>query len=165
MRSLIRVGLRPSRNARLSFSVQLMLVFFWIIYALFLLFSEKDLNDRNFLYYTFLFLAICYLCYILAQNTSIFGMQAYFEITPDYIVQKQGHFRKKIVIPFAEVAAMHIATFALKLTLKNGEQQLLDLKLIRRRRNLKLIKEQLYNMALKFDIALTEGAISRADQS
>jgi len=161
MRSLIRVGLRPSRNARLSFGVQLMLVFFWIIYALFLIFSENPTNDRNFFYYVFLALAVGYLFYILSQNTSIFGTQAYFEITPDYIVQKQGHFRKKIVIPFAQVTAMHIATFALRLTMKNGEQQMLDLKLIRRRRNLKLIKEQLHNMALKFDIDLTEGPNNR----
>lgn len=161
MRSLIRVGLRPSRNARLSFGVQLALVFFWIIYALFLIFSESPTNDSNFFYYIFLVLAIGYLCYILSQNTSIFGTQAYFEITPDYIVQKQGHFRKKIVIPFAQVAAMHIAAFALRLTMKNGEQQMLDLKLIRRRRNLKLIKEQLHNMALKFDIDLTEGPNNR----
>jgi hypothetical protein len=141
--------------------VQLALVFFWIIYALFLIFSENPTNDRNFFYYIFLILAIGYLCYILSQNTSVFGTQAYFEITPDYIVQKQGHFRKKIVIPFAGVSAMHIAAFALKLTMKNGEQQMLDLKLIRRRRNLKLIKEQLHNMALKFDIDLTEGPNSR----
>lgn len=161
MRSLIRVGLRPSRNARLSFGVQLALVFFWIIYALFLIFSENPTNDRNFFYYIFLALAIGYLCYILSQNTSIFGTQAYFEITPDYIVQKQGHFRKKIVIPFAQVAAMHVATFALRLTMKTGEQQMLDLKLIRRRRNLKLIKEQLHNMALKFDIEITEGPNNR----
>lgn len=161
MRSLIRVGLRPSRNARLSFGVQLALVFFWIIYALFLVFSENPTNDRNFFYYIFLTLAVGYLFYILSQNTSIFGTQAYFEITPDYIVQKQGHFRKKIVIPFAEVASMHIATFALRLTMKTGEVQMLDLKLIRRRRNLKLIKEQLHNMALKFDIEVTEGPNNR----
>ncbi|KAA5548555.1 hypothetical protein [Adhaeribacter rhizoryzae] len=161
MRSLVRVGLRPSRNARLSFGVQLMLVFFWIISALFMLFGDNPTNDNNFLYYLFLILALGYLCYILSQNTSVFGTQAYFEITPDYIVQKQGHFRKKIVIPLAEIAAMHIATFALKLTMKNGERHLLDLKLIRRRRNLKLIKEQLHNMALKFDIELTEGPNNR----
>lgn len=106
MRSLVRVGLRPSRNGRLSFGVQLALVFFWILYAAFLIFSDNPTNDRNFLAYTFLTLAVGYLLYILAQNTSIFGSQAYFEITPYYIVQKQGHFRKKIVIPFQEVATM-----------------------------------------------------------
>jgi hypothetical protein len=156
MRSLVHVGLRPSRNAKLSFGMQLMLVFFWIVYALFLAFTDSPTNDRNFLNYVFLVLALGYLIYILAQNTSIFGTQAYFEITPDYIVQKQGHFRKKIVIPFQDVAALHLATFALKLTMKNGEHYLLDLKLVRRRRNLKLIKEALRNMALKFDFDLTE---------
>lgn len=156
MRSLVRVGLRPSRNARLSFGVQMMLVFFWIIYALFLIFSDNPTNDHNFFYYIFLILAVAYLLYILAQNTSIFGNQAYFEITPAYIVQKQGHFRAKIVIPFSDIAAMHITSFALRLTMKDKSTQLLDMKLIRRRRNLKQIKEQLRLMALKFDIELTE---------
>jgi SepF-like predicted cell division protein (DUF552 family) len=45
--------------------------------------------------------------------------------------------------------------------MQNGENQILDLKLIRKRRNLKQIKEQLRNMALKFDFDLTEGNFSR----
>ncbi|WP_026463263.1 hypothetical protein [Adhaeribacter aquaticus] len=157
MRSLVRVGLRPSRNGRLSFGVQLALVFFWILYAAFLIFSDNPTNDRNFLAYTFLTLAVGYLLYILAQNTSIFGSQAYFEITPYYIVQKQGHFRKKIVIPFQEVATMHISGFALRFVMKDGHKQMLDLKLIRKRKNLDQIIEHLRNMALKFDLEFTEG--------
>lgn len=161
MRSLVRVGLRPSRNARLSFGVQLMLVFFWIIYALFMIFSDNPTNDRNYLFYVFLLLAVGYLIYILAQNTSIFGTQAYLEITPDYIVQKQGHFRPKTVIPFQEVTSLHISALALTMMMKNGEKQMLDLRLVRKRKNLKQIKEQLRNMALKFDFDLTEGNVTR----
>jgi len=160
MRSLVRVGLRPSRHAKLSFGVQLMLVFFWIISALFLIFADNPTNDQNFFYYVFLVLAIGYLVYIVAQNTSIFGTQAYFEITPAYIVQKQGHFRPKIVIPLSEVAAMHISALALRLKMKDGTQQMLDLRLIRKRKNLKQIKEHLRNMALKFDFSLTEGNVN-----
>jgi len=160
MRSLVRVGLRPSRHAKLSFGVQLMLVFFWIISAIFLIMAENPANDHNFFYYVFLILAIGYLLYTLAQNTSIFGTQAYFEITPAYIVQKQGHFRPKIVIPLSEVAAMHISALALRLKMKDNTQQMLDLRLIRKRRNLKQIKEQLRNMALKYDFVLTEGNIT-----
>src|SRR5687767_2130988 len=115
MRSLVRVGLRPSRNSRLSFGMQLLLVFFWILYAGFMIFSDNPANDRNFVYYIFLLLALGYLIYILAQNTSVFGTQAYFEITPDYIVQKQGHFRPKVVIPLQEVATMHISALALNM--------------------------------------------------
>lgn len=95
MKSLVRVGLRPSRNARISFGVQLALVFFWLIYALFLLFTESPTNDRHFVHYIFLAFAVGYLIYILAQNTPVFGTQSYFEITPAYIVLKRGHFRPK----------------------------------------------------------------------
>lgn len=157
MKSLVRVGLRPSRNARISFGVQLALVFFWLIYALFLLFTESPTNDSHFVHYVFLTFALGYLIYILAQNTPIFGTQSYFEITPDYIVLKHGHFRPKSIYSFEEVAAMHLAPLALRLTMKNGEKHLIDLKIISRRKNLKKIKEQLHNMALKFDIDLTEG--------
>jgi len=162
MRSLVRVGLRPSRHAKLSFGVQLMLVFFWIISALFLILAESPSVDQNYFYYVFLVLAIGYLIYILAQNTSIFGTQAYFEITPAYIVQKQGHFKPKIVIPLSDVAAMHISALALRLNMKDGTQQMLDLRLIRKRKNLKQIKEHLRNMALKYDFNLTEGSITHS---
>lgn len=160
MRSLVRVGLRPSRNARLSFGMQLLLVFFWIVYALFMVFSDNPTNDSNFLYYIFLLLACGYLIYILAQNTSIFGTQAYFEITPDYIVQKQGHFRPKVIVPLQDVETMHISALALNMVMKDGGKQILDLKLIRKRKNLKQIKEQLRKMALKFDFNLTEGNVA-----
>ena len=162
MRSLVRVGLRPSRHAKLSFGVQLMLVFFWIISALFLILAESYSVDQNYFYYVFLVLAIGYLIYILAQNTSIFGTQAYFEITPAYIVQKQGHFKPKIVIPLSDVAAMHISALALRLNMKDGTQQMLDLRLVRKRKNLKQIKEHLRNMALKYDFDLTEGSINNS---
>ncbi len=160
MKSLVRVGLRPSRNARLSFGVQLALVFFWIIYALFLLFTESPTNDSHFFHYVFLTFAVGYLLYILAQNTPIFGTQSYFEITPDYIVLKRGHFRPKTIYSFEEVAELHIASLSLRLLLKSGERHIIDLKIISRRKNLKKIKEQLRIMALKFDFDLTEGQIS-----
>lgn len=157
MKSLVRVGLRPSRNARISFGVQLALVFFWLIYALFLLLTESPTNDRHFFHYIFVAFALSYLLYILSQNTPIFGTQSYLEITPDYIVVKRGHFRSKAVYSFEEVARMHLAPLALRLTMKNGEKHLIDLKIISRRKNLQKIKAQLHNMALKFDIDLTEG--------
>jgi hypothetical protein len=157
MKSLVRVGLRPSRDARISFGVQLALVFFWLAYALFLLFTESPTNDRHFVHYIFLAFAFGYFIYILAQNTSIFGTQSYLEITPAYIVLKRGHFRPKAVYSFEEVERMHLAPLALRLTMKNGEKHLIDLKIVSRRKNLQKIKAQLHNMALKFDIDLTEG--------
>jgi fumarate reductase subunit C len=160
MKSLVRVGLRPSRNARLSFGVQLALVFFWLIYTLFLLFTESPTNDRHFVHYIFLAFALGYLIYILAQNTSLFGTQSYFEITPAYMVLKHGHFRPKTIYSFEDVTRMHLAPLALRLTTKDGKKHLIDLKIVSRRKHLKKIKEQLHNMALKFDIDLTEGQTS-----
>ncbi|MDQ4139091.1 MAG: hypothetical protein M3142_01070 [Bacteroidota bacterium] len=155
MKSLVRVGLRPSRNARVSFGVQLALAFFLLIYAIFFLFTES--SDSHFIHYVFLVFAIGYLIYILAQNTPIFGTQAYFEITPDYIVLKRGHFRPKTVYSFEDVEHLHIAPLSLRLHQKNGENHIIDLRIISRRKNLKKIKEQLHLMALKFDFELTEG--------
>ncbi|PSR56203.1 hypothetical protein AHMF7605_23200 [Adhaeribacter arboris] len=157
MKSLVRVGLRPSRNARVSFGVQLALAFFLLIYAIFFLFTDSPTNDSHFLHYVFLTFAIGYLIYILSQNTPIFGTQSYFEITPAYIVLKRGHFRPKTVYSFEDVAHLHIAPLSLRLHLKNGEYHLIDLRIISRRKNLKRIKEQLRLMALKFDFELTEG--------
>lgn len=157
MKSLVRVGLRPSRNARISFGVQLALVFFWLIYTLFLLFTESPTNDSHFLHYIFLVFALGYLIYILAQNTPVFGTQSYFEITPAYIVVKRGHFRPKTIYSFEEVTQLHIAPLALRLLMKNGEKHAIDLKIISRRKNLKKVKEQLRIMALKFDFDITEG--------
>ncbi|KAA9340797.1 hypothetical protein [Adhaeribacter soli] len=147
MRSLLRVGIRPMKNARISFSVQLALVLFWLVYVGFMLFTESATNDRNFLHYVFLALTLLYLVYILAQNTSIFGLQSYLEITPAYIVQKKGHFRPKLVIAFEDVAKVQILPFLLRFTLKNGEVINMDTKSIKRRKNIALVKENLELMA------------------
>jgi len=149
MKSLVRVGLRPSRNARVSFGVQLALAFFLLIYAIFFFFTDNPTNDSHFFNYVFLIFAIGYLVYILSQNTPIFGTQSYFEITPAYIVLKRGHFRPKTVYSFEDVEHLHIAPLSLRLHQKNGENHIIDLRIISRRKNLKKIKEQLRLMALK----------------
>src|SRR6478735_3229981 len=118
MRSLLRVGIRPLKNACVSFSVQLALVFFWLLYGGFMLFSGSETDDRNYLSIVFLFLAFLYLIYILAQNTSIFGTQSYLEITPAYIVQKKGHFRPKQVVAFEEVASVQVLPATLRFKMK-----------------------------------------------
>src|SRR5688572_17496477 len=105
MKSLARVGLRPSRDHKISFGVQLGLVLLWITYGLFLIFTEptNSTNDRHFIHYIFIILALGYLLFILAQNTSLFGKQSYLEITPAYVVEKRGHFKKKVAIYLQEV--------------------------------------------------------------
>jgi hypothetical protein len=159
MRSLLRVGIRPMKNSRISFSVQLALVLFWLAYVGTMIFTESETNDRNFLHYVFLALTLLYLIYILAQNTSIFGTQSYLEITPAYIVQKKGHFRPKLAIPFDEVASIQMIPNFLKFTLKNGEQLTMDTKSIKRKKNIDLIKEKLQMMAERHRFELKDNTI------
>ena len=161
MRSLLRVGIRPLKNSRISFSVQLAIVFFWLAYAGALLFTESDTNDRSYLHIVFLVLAFLYLLYILAQNTSIFGTQSYLEITPAYIVQKKGHFRPKQVIAFDDVASLQILPTTLRFKLKNGEQETMDLKSLKRRKNIELVKEKLQLMSERHRFAFSANTIAK----
>ena len=123
MRSLLRVGIRPLKNSRISFSVQLALVFFWLAYGTALLFTENPANDRSYLHIVFL------------------------EITPAYIVQKKGHFRPKLVIAFEEVASLQMAPHLLHFTMKDGEKITMDTRSIKRKKNIALVKENLEKMA------------------
>jgi hypothetical protein len=161
MRSLLRVGIRPLKNARISFGVQLALVFFWLLYGGFMLYSGSAADDRNYLSIVFLFLAFLYLLYILAQNTSIFGTQSYLEITPAYIVQKNGHFRPKQVIAFEDVKTLTLLPNLLRFTLKDGETETMDLKSIKRKKNLALVKEKLQIMAERHRFEITETGLPR----
>lgn len=161
MRSLLRVGIRPLKNARVSFSVQLALVFFWLLYGGFMLYSGSETDDRNYLSIVFLFLAFLYLIYILAQNTSIFGTQSYLEITPAYIVQKKGHFRPKQVIAFEDVQSLTILPTVLRFNLKNGHTETMDLKSVRRKKNLAKVKENLQLMAERHRFAISETDLTK----
>jgi hypothetical protein len=159
MKSLLLVGIRPMKNSRISFSVQLALVLFWLAYVGTMLFTESETNDRNFLHYVFLALTLLYLIYILAQNTSIFGLQSYLQITPAYIVQKKGHFKPKLAIPFEEVAAIQIIPNFLRFTMKNGERFTMDTKSIKRKKNIDLIKEKLQLMAERHRFELKDATV------
>ena len=161
MRSLLRVGIRPLKNSRISFSVQLAIVFFWLAYGTALLFTESDTNDRSYLHITFLVLAFIYLLYILAQNTSIFGTQSYLEITPAYIVQKKGHFRPKQVIAFEDVKNLVVLPNLLRFTMKDGETETMDLKLIKRKKHLALVKEKLQLMAERHHFVISETGLPK----
>ncbi|MBK0401976.1 hypothetical protein I5M27_03205 [Adhaeribacter sp. BT258] len=161
MRSLLRVGIRPLKNSRISFGVQLAIVFFWLAYGSALLFTEPDTNDRSYLHIVFLVLAFLYLLYILAQNTSIFGTQSYLEITPAYIVQKKGHFRPKQVIAFDDVTSVQILPTTLRFKLKNGEQETMDLKSLKRRKNIELVREKLQLMSERHRFALSADTFPR----
>jgi hypothetical protein len=161
MRSLLRVGIRPLKNSRISFSVQLALVFFWLLYGGFMLYSNTGTNDQNFFTFVFIGLALLYLIYILAQNTSIFGTQSYLEITPAYIVQKKGHFRPKTVIAFEDVQGLTILPYSLRFVLKSDETETIDIKLVRKKKNLAKVKEKLYQMADRHRFAITENGLTK----
>jgi hypothetical protein len=126
-----------------------------------MLFSGSETDDRNYLSIVFLFLAFLYLLYILAQNTSIFGTQSYLEITPAYIVQKKGHFRPKQVIAFEDVQSLTILPNLLRFSLKNGNTETMDLKSVRRKKNLVKVKENLQLMAERHRFQITETGLTK----
>ena len=160
MRSLARVGLRPSRDHKISFGVQLALVLLWISYGLFLVFTEpgSSTNDRHFIHYIFLILALGYLLFILAQNTALFGTQSYLEITPAYVVEKRGHFRKKTAIYLQNVTAISISNTQTRFTMRDGTRCLINLRLVSSRKSSKLVKDKLLEVAQQHDIPVTDSS-------
>ncbi|WP_192820076.1 hypothetical protein [Rufibacter sp. LB8] len=158
MKSLARVGLRPSRDHKISFGVQLALVLLWLSYGLFLVFTEPGnaTNDRHFIHYIFLGLALGYLVFILAQNTSLFGTQSYLEITPAYVVEKRGHFKKKIAIPLQDVTAINMNNTQARFTMRDGSKCSIELKLVSTRKSQRLVKDKLNEVARKHDIPVTD---------
>ncbi|RIJ36983.1 hypothetical protein D1627_14290 [Pontibacter oryzae] len=160
-RSTLIVQLSPTRSAKLSFTVQLILTLFWLAWASMLLFSADRSYDQNYLYYAFFGLAIVFFFYVMLQNTSVFGVQSYIEVTPQYIVQKFGVFRTKHLIQIPDVAAVHITPLALRLTLRDGSQVYLDLKQVRKKRDLKKIKNKIRDMAELHNYELTDTLSNR----
>lgn len=158
MKSLARVGLRPSRDHKISFGIQLALVLLWISYGLFLVFTEpgSSTNDRHFIHYIFLVLAFGYLLFILAQNTSVFGTQSYLEITPAYVVEKRGHFKKKLAIYLQDVTAIHFNNTLARFTMRDGSRCQINLRLVSTRKSSKLVKDKLLEVAQKHDIPVTD---------
>lgn len=155
-RSTLIVQLSPTRSAKLSFTVQLILTLFWLAWASMLLFSADRSYNQNYLYYAFFGLAIIFFFYVMLQNTSIFGVQSYIEVTPQYIVQKFGVFRTKHLIQIPDIAAVHITPLALRLTLHDGSQVYLDLKQVRKKRDLKKIKNRIRDLAEEHQFELSD---------
>jgi len=152
--------LRPSRDHKISFGVQLALVVLWITYGLFLVFTEpgSNTNDRHFIHYVFLILALGYLIFILAQNTSVFGTQSYLEITPAYVVEKRGHFRKKVAIYLQEVTGITFTNTQARFAMRDGSKCLIDLRLVSTRKSSKLVKDKLMEVAQQHDIPVTDNS-------
>ncbi|MFB9863994.1 hypothetical protein [Rufibacter immobilis] len=160
MKSLARVGLRPSRDHRISFGVQLALVVLWLAYGLFLIMTEpgNSTNDRHFIHYVFLILALGYLVFILAQNTSVFGRQSYLEITPAYVVEKRGHFKKKIAVHLQDVTEINLTPAQARFSMRDGSRCQVSLKLISTRKGQRVAKEKILEVAEKHGIPVTEAS-------
>jgi hypothetical protein len=157
-RSSLIVQLSPTRSAKLSFTVQLVLALFWIAWATMLLISGSAASQPNYFHYLFLGLAVAFLFYVVLQNTSVFGVQSYIEVTPQYIVQKFGVFRTKHIIPIPNISAIHISPLALRVTLKDDSKVYLDLKQVRKKRDLEKIKNEIRELASEHGFEVTESA-------
>ncbi|WP_276498013.1 hypothetical protein [Pontibacter litorisediminis] len=142
--------------------MQLILTLFWLAWAAMLLFSAERTYEQNYLYYAFFGLAVVFFFYVILQNTSIFGVQSYIEVTPQYIVQKFGVFRTKHIIQIPDIAAVHITPLALRVTLNDGEQVYLDLKQVRKKRDLNRIKDRIRDLADLHQFELTDNISNNA---
>ncbi|WP_242927731.1 hypothetical protein [Pontibacter vulgaris] len=156
-RASLMVQLSPSRSTKISFSVQLILTLFWLIWASMLLFSD---NDQNYLYYVFFALALCFMIYVILQNTSVFGVQSYIEVTPQYIVHKLGVFRTKHIIAMPDIASIQITQLGLNITELTGAKIFLNLKQVRKKRDLDKIKSKIREMGNLHNFKVTETAVS-----
>ena len=157
-RSSLIVQLSPTRSAKLSFTVQLVLSLFWLAWASMLLFSQNAGNNQNYFYYVFFGLAVIFLGYVVLQNTSVFGVQSYIEVTGQYIVQKFGVFRTKHIIPIPDISAVQISPLALRVTLKNNSTVHLDLKQVRKKKDLQKIKAKIRDLSAEHHFQLTDTA-------
>ncbi|MBC5993155.1 hypothetical protein [Pontibacter cellulosilyticus] len=160
-RTSLIVQLSPTKSAKLSFTVQIILTLFWLAWSVMLLVTDDGTDGANYLYYVFFALALVFFGYVVLQNTSVFGVQSYIEVTPQYIVQKYGVFRTKHIFAIPDIAAVHISPYALRVTLKDSTKVYLDLKQVRKKRDLDKIKNKIKDMAALNGFALSESTANR----
>jgi len=153
-RSSLFIQLSPTRSTKLSFTVQMALALFGLTWAVVLLLS--DAGGSNFLYYIFAVLAVAYMIYVILQNTSVFGIQSYIEVTPEYIVRKHGVFRSKHVTAIPQIEAVHLSSLALRVTQKDGAVTYYDLKQVRKKKDLEKIKRRIKELATTHQFEVTE---------
>ncbi|WP_240676184.1 hypothetical protein [Botryobacter ruber] len=153
-RSSLIVQLSPSRKLKLSFTVQLVLTLFWLAWATMLLLTEDSGDGQKFLHYVFFALAFMFLVYVILQNTSIFGVQSYIEITSEYIVVKRGVFRSKRIAAIPDIAAVKVSPLALCIIDRSRDKIYLDLKQVRKKRDIQKVKEKMQELAARFNFLM-----------
>ncbi|GGE95125.1 hypothetical protein [Hymenobacter cavernae] len=149
-----RIRLQPANTARIPFWGQLFIGTLWILYTIFLIWSDSGLNDYHFLHYLFLIFSFVYVGYVLVHNAPIFGTQSYLEFTPGYIVHKSGLFRAKQVFPVEEIGLLEFVPQQLRVSLKNGEMYALSLREVKGSRRKRILREQVRSFASKNNIPL-----------
>ena len=160
-RSSLIVQLSPTKSAKLSFTVQIILTIFWLAWSVMMIVTDEAADGANYLYYVFFGLALSFFVYVVLQNTSIFGVQSYIEVTQQYIVQKYGVFRTKHIIAIPDIAAVHMSPYALRITLKDNSKVYMDLKQVRKKRDLEKIKNKIKEIAAVSGFALSESTANR----
>jgi hypothetical protein len=160
-RSSLFIQLSPTRSTKLSFSVQLALSLFWVAWAVMLLVSSRNTEETNYLYYIFFALAIVFMGYVILQNTSVFGIQSYIEVTPGYIVLKHGVFRTKHITSIQDIDIVHISPLALRITQKDGTVVYLDLKQVRKKKDLEKIKRRIKELSTVHNFSVTENSVNK----
>ncbi|MBF8961843.1 hypothetical protein I0P70_01185 [Pontibacter sp. FD36] len=140
--------------------MQLVLTLFWLAWATMLLLSDNPTNDQNYLYYIFFGLAVVFLGYVILQNTSVFGIQSYIEVTPEYIVQKNGVFRTKMITAIPDIEAVHVSPMALRITQRDGNKVYLDLKQIRKKRDIEKVKSRIRELSTQHNFEVTEANLA-----
>ena len=160
-RSSLIVQLSPTKSAKLSFTVQIILTIFWLAWSVMMIVTDEATDGANYLYYVFFGLALSFFVYVVLQNTSVFGVQSYIEVTPQYIVQKYGVFRTKHIIAIPDIAAVHMSPYALRINLKDNSKVYMDLKQVRKKRDLEKIKNKIKEIAAISGFALSESTANR----
>jgi hypothetical protein len=160
-RSSLFIQLSPTRSTKLSFTVQMALALFGLIWAVMLLISDSKTEEVNYFYYVFCLLAVAYMGYVILQNTSVFGIQSYIEVTPEYIVRKHGVFRPKLITALPDIVSVHISPLAIRITQKDGEVVYHDLKQVRKKKDLAKIKRKIKDLSEVHQFEVTETTVNR----
>ncbi len=152
----VRIRLRPANSSRLSFGVQLSLIFFAIAYAGLMLRNTPVEQDFRWLHYVFLAVCAAYLGFMLVHNAPVFGTQSYFEFAPGYLVHKAGLFRAKQVFAAEQMSLLELLPRQLRVRLRDGNIHVLNMREVKGTRRRALLRGQLESFAQRYAVELRE---------